>query len=690
MSGPWEEYQSNEKMPWEEYATTPSMTDSVLSGLAQGSTLGFSDELGGAKDSVLSLGEEGVDRVKSLFTGNDKDVHVSDLVSDYIASRDKRRAENEAAKAANPKAYLASELGGGLATAFIPGLGLAGQAGRAAALTREGSIALDIAKAAQAAKIGGAAAIGMTDADLLDKDPSKSLENLGTTAKNAATSAAVAPAFGIVAENTITPALGAVGRIATKPVRAFKDKFLAPFKVSENAENVIESAKNLGIDEEQIPGHLLTDDPEAKRAADLLSRSGRLGGSMSRNQMEPVTQKIKSGTEDILIDAAGETPTQVGKTVQSGVRDAFEAKRAPIRAKYDEIENTYSGHAIDRDAIEGLKLRLKGLAEDPGNFADAEKIIGDVIPRLDRVKTIGDLRRVRTRIDRVLSPGSSVDAQDAVSEIRNHLTQTRDDALNLAAHNLSEFNSAPVEIPTTKLHQADKEYAELATEIQNALGYKTKRPQGASAPVKMLEKENPELVRKVLNLFQNPKQLDDFTKTFPKEAELLRGAELARIKASASQGQSGFNPGAALKEVFGEPRGNPRYQPEVREKLLGDKFAKAKDLNTVQRALPPDYNPSHTASAKTWLGAFTNPIETTGSVLQHVQLKLRSPKASDITGNGTDGIMQRLANSPKGKRFVSVLQKASLRGPAAVASTHFLLSQTDPDYQAAVAGKDVE
>jgi hypothetical protein len=120
----------------------PGYLESLARGAGQGVSLGFADEIAGA-------GGAGVD---ALQKGS-----LSDVVADYIANRDKYRQGDAAAEAANPKTFLAGNIGGGLATAAIPGLNI----GRAATLG---------GRVAGAAGLGALAAAGGSHADLTQGD----------------------------------------------------------------------------------------------------------------------------------------------------------------------------------------------------------------------------------------------------------------------------------------------------------------------------------------------------------------------------------------------------------------------------------------------------------------------------------------------------------------------------------------
>lgn len=111
----------------------PGAIESALRGVKQGATLGFGDEITGA--------------LESAFT--DKT---------YRQSRDEARANDRAAEEAHPLAYGAGEIGGGIASSFVPGLGAAGAGAKLGAVALRG--------AAQGALMG----VGSSEADLTQGD----------------------------------------------------------------------------------------------------------------------------------------------------------------------------------------------------------------------------------------------------------------------------------------------------------------------------------------------------------------------------------------------------------------------------------------------------------------------------------------------------------------------------------------
>jgi hypothetical protein len=158
-------------------APNTSQLESGLRGAAQGATLGFSDEIAGAAGGIW-------DDISSMFTGEaSKD-------GTYTKHRDESRAANKAAQQANPLTYGAGEIGGSIATAFVPGL----NAGKLATLG---------GRVVGNAGLGALAGLGLSDAD-----------NAGDMAKDAALGGALSGgmAFGIEkAAPLIGKAAGYVG-----------------------------------------------------------------------------------------------------------------------------------------------------------------------------------------------------------------------------------------------------------------------------------------------------------------------------------------------------------------------------------------------------------------------------------------------------------------------------------------------
>ncbi len=110
--------------------------ESALRGAAQGASLGFADELAGGGEALL-------DKLRGAHEA------LGEL---YLKHRDESRRAYKAAEEANPGTYMAGQIGGGLATAAIPGLGAGGLVAQGLKMGALGAVAGAGASEAQDAR----------------------------------------------------------------------------------------------------------------------------------------------------------------------------------------------------------------------------------------------------------------------------------------------------------------------------------------------------------------------------------------------------------------------------------------------------------------------------------------------------------------------------------------------------------
>lgn len=154
---PWEEeYSAPSVNPWEEdYSIkkeTPEDTDfgskafSTAAGATQGITFGLADELYAGINKI-----PGVQRASEYLTDKLAGTDTPYQEKSYQQLRDEARGTYAQAQAENPKAYMAGEIGGGIATSLVP----AGAATLPARLARAGVE-------------GAAYGLGQSEADLTE------------------------------------------------------------------------------------------------------------------------------------------------------------------------------------------------------------------------------------------------------------------------------------------------------------------------------------------------------------------------------------------------------------------------------------------------------------------------------------------------------------------------------------------
>lgn len=186
---------------WEEISESepPGAMSSLGRGVSQGLLLDFRDELAGAMKSPIGA----VKRAAS-YVGYRPDEKDTD-VSEYTAERDESRRLDDLARKAHPKLFGSGELGGAIASSFVPGVGVAKGAslgkgllqsakigGLIGAGASKGDTALDLAGSTAGGALGGAAghALGAAGAKALGVI-SKPVGKLGTKLKDFAENRAV-------------------------------------------------------------------------------------------------------------------------------------------------------------------------------------------------------------------------------------------------------------------------------------------------------------------------------------------------------------------------------------------------------------------------------------------------------------------------------------------------------------------
>jgi hypothetical protein len=166
-------------------ARKPSSAEAVERGAVQGASLGFGDEGAALVDTAISKipGVRTVaEKINQTVGGSGAGLPLDRNLT-YSERREAYRNANKAASDEHPLAYGAGEIGGSIATGFIPGAAPARGAGALRA-------------AANAAKVGAVAGAGNSEADLTEG-------NVGGVLKDAATSAAVSGVIGGAASKLV-------------------------------------------------------------------------------------------------------------------------------------------------------------------------------------------------------------------------------------------------------------------------------------------------------------------------------------------------------------------------------------------------------------------------------------------------------------------------------------------------------
>lgn len=662
----------------------PGMLESAARGGAQGISLGFADELVGAGGAAL-------DSVKKLST--------EDIVKDYISNRDKYRENDAAAKKANPWTYGLSEVGGGVATGLVPGLNIASGATKAA-------------RVAKAAGLGSVVGLGTSDADLTEGD-------VGGAAWDAAkggTIGAVAQRYigeRFVPKGTAAPQVADDITTTTAKVTQGQPEVniedgrkwatqIFGGETAENADEIAKAVTNIS-GESNVPGYLLTNDRPKKILADSLLNEPSIGGALTRKEMKPVYDGLENFGKEVAEQASTLTPNEAGTVVQKGVSERFKELIRPAEEIYDEVEEKFANVPLEKLAFKrGLNQLRKKFSTD---FTGSSKSLIDNIEntvlgsvddagnQVGGLNSVAELRKFRTNLGKYLNKANASDAEkEIVGELYGIATRERDRSILKNAVKTGPKLTRPdrADALLGKVKEADRIYREGVTGVSDALGIQGTAKQSTRGKInEYLSDTAPEQITKDLFNKGDVNRLRKIKELFPEQFEVLRQRQVSDLVAQSTEKSTG-------RVVPARLIGNiQKLPPEVQEFMLGDLAKKAKDAQTVMGALPRDYNPSHTSHAMNWNNLFTPDwyLKNAYSIPKRMQLTAGTPtaevlgaasKSAPQSGINLEVVTQKLSSNPASKKFVGALQNAAKNGQESLAATHFILSQTEPEYQKAV------
>lgn len=338
MPGPWEKYQTKPQSaggPWEKYRTievpvTPPMTglESAALGALQSASLGTADEI-----------EAGA---KAAYDTAFGDTKLADIASKYRSEREPIRARYEKARQDNPASYTAGEIGGGIASTLIPGIGLAKGASLGSKLLTAGAY-------------GAASGLGTSTADLTKGD------------------------IGNAAEDTLWGAgTGAVTQGALSGLGAAA-KGLTPTNLAKKGANVF-----LGAPEEITETYLKN--PEGVKAAQPIYRVATDAGK-TLDQLKNEVVEGSAQSRAILDSEGRQVPaSQLGK-VYDHLADQLEKRSEGVwddPQKYAAYKWLRDTAAKFKPQASELEAGLEGPVQAPVDKALSTNKVKDVLQGIDR------------------------------------------------------------------------------------------------------------------------------------------------------------------------------------------------------------------------------------------------------------------------------------------------------------------
>jgi hypothetical protein len=547
--------QSEKKSSWKDTiqneSERTSELESTLRGAAQGASLGFADEITG-----------GIEALKDIAL---TDKELSDLESLYEQRRNESRSAYKDAEEENPIAYGAGQVGGSIATAFVPGLNVA----KGASLMGRLGIA-----AAQ----GGLTGLGTSEAD-----------NISDLALDTAKGAGMNAAFQGIGEKVLSP-------IASK--------------VANKA------------------GQISSKITQGDTVSDYLLK--KFGNSFA-NVSDDVTNRYITN------------PDAVNKSLGIGelAEDLLQStdKSNSLVSQMYKKASELSGEAVQTlDKFKGLRKK------------DLVQGIDDLIEDLS--------------VDGVLIGSSRKKASNILTGLQEDLSQFGDEISETSIKKVIQSIDDDVDWERVDKSISDKVKRDLRTFVDHKL--KSQNPAYKNAMLKTEEaSEGIATVKKAFENRQNPESFDKFIKSVK---NLQNKSEYSDVNKALEAIKT--HTGVDLREQILNSQAKSEFLKDTtngsRKTLLGKSIGAAADF------LPGKSGEALGAT----LGAASDKFA--GRVFKSMlDGKIGSEKF--FAQHGT-----------KLGKYAEVLKTAASKGNQSLATTHYLLSQQDPEYRKKIEELDKE
>lgn len=518
----------------ERIANPPGKLESLARGAAQGASLGFADEISGAVESALT----------------DKT---------YEQARNESRANFKRAKEANPNTFLTGEVGGGVATAFVPGLNAV--KGIRGAMT-------------VGAALGGAAGLGQSEASDAQGLAVDTLTGLGLGA------AGGAAGYGI------GKGIEKGANLLSQKVGPGLEKML-PIGKKDNAPEIEAAAKRLGF--EATPG--MTNASERVQGLESsLAQSPTVGGWLTRKGTDKAVKGMQGATDDLIADAATVSPYESGEQVKKILSKEIEGKFAPSKAVFQDLKQYTKDIPVSEKSIKSVSRNIMAIPEvETLDLPLARQVVKSLEknPSADQIKTL------RTMVGQKAQAAADGAERSAYWQMYAKLGRLEENTIKRGVIQSARTGGEGEQIAKGMLGQlkgAKKSYSEQMGNLEDLaqaarLG-KVRGPEGFVGKLDAIPSER--LQEKLLPL-EDVRLSQTVQKQFPEAFGGLRKARIRDLAEGVVQDGESL-PGRFLQRTKG-------LNPEAETMLFGDKAAKLQDLRIVNQALPAKVGPSGTSQA---------------------------------------------------------------------------------------------
>lgn len=206
---------------------------------------------------------------------------------------------------------------------------------------------------------------------------------------------------------------------------------------SPKAQARIDAFKSLGISEDKIPAHLLTDDEILLRRADTLATDPWAGGEAYRKAMDPVTGAINQKAASLLDEATGMPPHELGSRVQKEVKAVADKLAKDFGEAYDLEHEIFGSVPASKSSMRNLSKTIQSLADEPGMDDASLRLINKAQRDLEKIKTVDDLKKLKTNLSNSLSDRPTGNEKRVIGQLSDAIQRARDNSVKLSTKKTS-------------------------------------------------------------------------------------------------------------------------------------------------------------------------------------------------------------------------------------------------------------
>lgn len=382
----------------------------------------------------------------------------------------------------------------------------------------------------------------------------------------------------------------------------------SPARQKPNTEQILAAAERLGI---KVTPAMLDDSKFIERMEYTLANSPSLWGQSIARKQDAVKKGMQSATQNLTSDAKNLSKAEIGEQFKSGLTAKVGERLDPISETFNEIAQNTKSVPIPQKSKEAIIRNIQNL--DDVKLTGGGGKPGQYIEMLNRAENADHIKKIVSYINDDLKTASGPE-KFALGSIKEKLLNLEKNSVTRAAiqtaRDLGQKGSTGQKIGNElikDLQGARKGYRELSQDL-TSIG-ESARLKPRSGPMSFLdevEKVPSENIQAKFFNVNNNRQLKSLQEKFPEQFDLLKQGKLKDIAESAidfsQKGKGETNTAKFLKEVRS-------LTPESKKMLFGENTRIIDDLETIQKTLPENFNPSGTASQQSWQEAIARNVK---------------------------------------------------------------------------------